>query len=64
MTELQKQSSGNECFPWHKMDDLILFILMIGLIMFMSWKDHWSTVDALTNQLFGAMVMYIKGQKV
>lgn len=50
------------CFPWHKIDDLILFAMLLLLILFVGLRGHWDLVETLSNNLVGAVIMYIKGE--
>jgi hypothetical protein len=57
-----EQPSFKNCFPWVKLPDLILFGLMFVLIALVAWLNHWDLVNTLTASLFGAIIMYIKGE--
>lgn len=51
----------SNCFPWHKLDDLILFGFLFVLIIVVAWMGHWDLVNNLSSALMGAITMYIKG---
>jgi hypothetical protein len=54
-------NSPRPCFPWDKMDDMILFGMMFALVIVVGWLGHWDLVSNLASGLLGAVTMYIKG---
>ena len=51
-----------DCFPWGKLPDLIIFVLLFALIGLVAILNHWDLVNTLSSALMGAATTYIKGQ--
>jgi hypothetical protein len=56
------ESKASPCFPYDKLDDMILFGIVALLILYAGFRDHWNLVESLSNNLIGAILMYIKGR--
>lgn len=56
------ENKPGNCFPWERLDDLILFGMMFLVMMFVAWLNHWDLVNSLASYIFGAATTYLKGK--
>ena len=51
------------CFPYDKLDDLILFGMMFLMLVLVAILNHWDLVNSIATYFMGAATAYIKGQR-